>query len=251
MPTLARQFTVVAVDLPGLGDSHGSAPSYDARTVAGVVHGLIADTLGYRHLHVVGHDWGAGIAFAYAAFYHGAASSVTMMGFPILPGPATDQQAFRGQLWWLGFHAVPQLPEQIVAGHQRTYLRWFYEHGVARANRIDPAAVTEYVRTYCSPSVLHNGFELYRATPTDRSDNTALAGNKLTVPVLYMDQAVSVRLAQPSDPEAQKAQWRARIQPMVAGPISVELVPDSGHFMPEENPDFVSRQLTMFVHTVK
>jgi pimeloyl-ACP methyl ester carboxylesterase len=176
-----------------------------------------------------------------------------MMGFPILPGPGTDEQAFRGQLWWLGFHAVPQLPEQLVAGRQRTYLRWFFEHAAAQANRIDPAAVTEYVRTYCRPSVLHNGFELYRAIPTDASDNASLTADKLTLPVLYMDQAAgSSRLtAQPRDPEAQKAQLLARIQLMVAGPISVKLVPDSGHWLPEENPDFVSSQLTAFVDTVK
>ena len=253
MPSLARQFTVLAIDLPGLGDSHGSPPSYDAKTVAGFVHGLVADALGYQHVHVVGHDWGAGVAFAYAAFHREAASSLAMMGFPILPGPGTDEQAFRSQLWWLGFQAVPQLPEQLVAGRQRTYLSWFFEHAVAQGNRIDPAAVTEYVRTYCSPSVLHNGFELYRSIPADASDNASLTANKLTLPVLYMDQtARSSRLtAQPRDPEAQKAQLLARIQPMVAGPISVQLVPDAGHWVPEENPDFVSSQLTAFVDTAK
>src|SRR5262249_50285449 len=126
-------------------------------------------------------------------------------------------------------------------------------HAVAQGNRIDPAAVTEYVRTYCSPSVLHNGFELYRSIPADASDNASLTANTLTWPVPYMAQtARSSRLtAQPRDPEAQKAQLLARIQPMVAGPISVQLVPDSGHWVPEENPDFVSSQLTAFVDTVK
>ena len=253
MPSLARQFTVLAIDLPGLGDSYGSVPSYDMKTVAGFVHGLVADALTYQHVHVVGHDWGAGVAFAYAAFYREATSSLTMMGFPILPGPATNEQAFRGQLWWLGFHAVPRVPEQLVAGRQRTYLSWFFENAVAPGNRIDPAAVTEYVRTYCRPSVLHGGFELYRSLPTDVSDNTSLIGNKLTLPVLYMDQmAPSSRLtAQSRDPEAQKAQFIARIQPMVSGPISVQLVPDSGHFVPEENPHFVSNQITAFFDTVK
>src|SRR5262249_49972182 len=79
MPVLAGRFTVLAIDLPGLGDSRGSASSYDAKTVAASVHGLVADTLGYRRVHVVGHDWGAGVAFAYAAFHREAASSLTMM----------------------------------------------------------------------------------------------------------------------------------------------------------------------------
>jgi pimeloyl-ACP methyl ester carboxylesterase len=250
MPSLARHFTVLAIDLPGLGDSRGSAPSYDTKTVASVVHGLVADALGYRHVHIVGHDWGAAVAFAYAAFHRESTSSLAMMGFPILPGPATDQQAVRGQFWWFGFQAVPQLPEQLVAGRQRTYLGWFFENSLWSGNRLDPDAVTEYVRTNCRPNVLHDGFELYRATPTDTSDNASLAANKLTLPVLYLEQtAVSTRLATPRDPEAFKALLRARIQPMVSGPIAVQLVPNSGHWIPEENPDFVSSQLTAFINT--
>jgi pimeloyl-ACP methyl ester carboxylesterase len=87
MPSLARQFAVVAIDLPGLGDSHGSPPSYDAKTVAGFVHGLVADALGYQHVHIVGHDWGAGVAFAYAAFYRGCRLEPRHDGFPDLAGP--------------------------------------------------------------------------------------------------------------------------------------------------------------------
>jgi pimeloyl-ACP methyl ester carboxylesterase len=253
MPSLAQRFPVVAVDLPGLGDSRGSAPSYDAKTVAGFVHELVADKLGYKHVHIVGHDWGAGVAFAYAAFYRESTLSLTMMGFPVLPGPATDQQAFRGQLWWFGFQAVPQLPEKLVAGRQRTYLSWFYEHAVGPEHQIDPAAVTEYIRTNCSPDVLHNGFELYRSIPTDTSDNSSLVANKLTLPVLYMEQTAVPRQlsSQPRDPQVQKTQLRARIEPMVVGPITVELVPNSGHWIPEENPEFVSSHLLAFIDAAK
>jgi pimeloyl-ACP methyl ester carboxylesterase len=242
MPALARDYTVVAVDLPGLGDSRGSPPSYDKKTLAWYVHRLVADILGYRRAHLVGHDFGAAVAFAYAAFHRESAASLTIMDFP-LSGPATDQQQLRALLWWFGFHDVAQLPEQLVDGRQRTYLGWFYANFVAAPNRIEPVAVTEYVRTYCKPSVLHGGFELYRTSAIDTSDNSSLTTNRLTLPILVMSPPRS------NDPNAEKAQLRSVIQPMAAGPISVELVPQSGHFVPEENPEFVATQLRAFINS--
>lgn len=206
------------------------------------MHGLVADTLGYRRVHLVGHDFGAGVGFAYAAFQRESAASLTMMDFP-LPGPTTDEQQLRAQLWWFGFHDVTQLPEQLVAGRQRTYPGWFYANLVAAPNRIEPTAATEYVRTYCRPDVLHGGFELYRTSATDRSDNSSLTTNKLTLRILVMSPARS------NDPDAEKAQLRSAIQPMAAGPISAELVPQSGHFVAEENPEFVATQLRAFINS--
>ncbi len=240
MPDLARDYTVAAVDLPGLGDSRGSPPAYDAKTLATFVHRLVVDHLGFRHVHLVGHDFGAGVAFAYAAFFRDAASTLTMMEFP-LPGPGTDEQQLRAQLWWFGFHDVAQLPEEMVQGRQLTYLSWFYDNLVSPSNRIDATAVTEYVRTYCIPSVLHGGFQLYRELPADASENSSVTANKLTLPILLMSAVRG------SDPAAEKAQLIATVQPMASGPISAELVPDSGHFVAEENPQFVVAQLGSFI----
>jgi pimeloyl-ACP methyl ester carboxylesterase len=101
--------------------------------------------------------------------------------------------------------------------------------------------VTAYVRTYCSASVLHGGFELYRTLATDMSDNTSLTTNKLTMPILSMSAIRS------TDLNAEKAQLVQIIQPMASGPITVELVPASGHFLPEENPEFVTAALRAFI----
>ncbi|MEV4161909.1 alpha/beta fold hydrolase [Nonomuraea dietziae] len=67
MPALAEHHTVYAVDLPGLGDSNGSPTGYDKATLAQYVHTLIADRLKIRDAAVVGHDFGAAVAFQYAS----------------------------------------------------------------------------------------------------------------------------------------------------------------------------------------
>jgi pimeloyl-ACP methyl ester carboxylesterase len=71
------------VDLPGLGDSHGTPPSYDKKTLARYVHRLVADTLGHRRVHLVGHDFGARVALACAAFQQESAASLTVMDFQV------------------------------------------------------------------------------------------------------------------------------------------------------------------------
>ncbi|GAA1578974.1 hypothetical protein GCM10009678_72050 [Actinomadura kijaniata] len=77
MPALAEKHTVYAIDLPGLGDSTGSPTGYDKATLARYVHRLVADRLGVRDARVVGHDFGAAVAFQYASQFPGDTATST------------------------------------------------------------------------------------------------------------------------------------------------------------------------------
>jgi hypothetical protein len=68
-------------------------------------------------------------------------------------------------LWWFDFHQVAQVPEQLVGGGQGTYLSWVFTNLVLPPNQIAPTAVIKYVRTFCHPSVVHGGSELYPRDP--------------------------------------------------------------------------------------
>lgn len=65
MPTLARDFTVMAVDTRGVGESSRPTSGYDMATVANDLYQLMAQ-LGYPHFRTVGHDIGVWISFAMA-----------------------------------------------------------------------------------------------------------------------------------------------------------------------------------------
>ncbi|NUP68177.1 MAG: alpha/beta fold hydrolase, partial [Nonomuraea sp.] len=156
MPDLARHHTVYAVDLPGLGDSTGSPTGYDKATLARYVHELIADRLRIRDAAVVGHDFGAAVAFQYAAQFPGDTSRLGYLDLP-LPGPAVDAATYRSLSWHIAFHSQRRVPETVVGDDVRDYLALFYPQvsygGTAFGGTSDRSPFTdreidEYARTY-------------------------------------------------------------------------------------------------------
>ena len=65
MPALAKNYTVIAPDLRGLGDSSKPPTGYDGKTVAEDIHQLVTQ-LGFRTIFLVGHDIGTQVAYSYA-----------------------------------------------------------------------------------------------------------------------------------------------------------------------------------------
>nr|WP_233159541.1 alpha/beta hydrolase [Pseudonocardia sp. MH-G8] len=241
MPALAQRYTVYAVDLPGLGDSEGAPPSYDKATLARYVHGLIGDELGLRGINLVAHDLGAGVGFQYAAQFPDEVARYAHLDYP-LPGPALSATEFRTFSWHLAFHEQERVPEAVVADDVREYLELFFPqvaHGGASfgGTRTDSpfteAQIDEFARTYSRPQVLTGGFELYRTLDEDERDNSAAA--PITVPTMLMTA------------EGTLASVRAQTEPRMANIVRAVEVPGAGHWLPEENPDFVTAELLAFL----
>jgi pimeloyl-ACP methyl ester carboxylesterase len=68
MPLLANHHKVIAIDLPGQGDSDKPLGGYDTKTLAGTVHELVR-YLQLNYYFVAAHDVGAWVAYPYAALY--------------------------------------------------------------------------------------------------------------------------------------------------------------------------------------
>ncbi|WP_433260428.1 alpha/beta fold hydrolase [Actinosynnema sp. CS-041913] len=241
MPALAEHHTVYALDLPGLGDSTGSPPSYDKATLARYVHTLVAERLGVRDARVVGHDLGAAVAFQYAVQFPQDVAKLAYLDLP-LPGPALDGARYRGLSWHIAFHAQEQVPEAVVGDDVREYLSLFYPQvafggtafgGTGAASPFTDAEVDEYTRTYRRPEVLHGGFELYRTLDQDVIANTAAA--PITTPTLLMTAAGLLDAT------------RATVAPRIATITRAVEVPRAGHWLAEENPQFVTTELLAFL----
>src|SRR3954470_14860940 len=181
MPALAKNYTVIAPDLRGLGDSSKPLAGYDGKTVAEDIHQLVGK-LGFKTIFLVGHDWGTQVAYSYAAAHPTEVKRLTVMELTI-PGFAPPG---RPPIWWGLFHQVPNVPEALVQGKEMIYLSWFYHNLAYNPAAITQADINEYVSHYSAPGGMRAGFEYYRAFPQDAIQNMNYSKTKLTMPVLAL-----------------------------------------------------------------
>src|SRR5216683_2716396 len=185
MPILAGCYSLIAPDLRGLGDSSRPSKGYEKKIVANDLWELMNTQLGHRRFMVVGHDWGAPVAFRLAADHPDAVTHLVLLDAPV-PGDREPGGAGEAPRWHHLFHRVPDLPEALTVGRERTYLEWFFSNGTDQAGVFSDADVMEYVRTYSQPGAMRAGFNFYRAMQQDAADNRALlkTGFKLPMPTL-------------------------------------------------------------------
>lgn len=234
-PLAQAGFRVVAPDYRGAGNSWRPAGGYDKRTVAGDLHRLLHEHLDVDGpLVLVGHDIGLMVVYAYAQAYRDDVSKLVVMDAP-LPGTTVfDALRTDPRVWHFAFHAVRDLPEHLVAGREREYLRFFFD-----ARTTDPSALDldVFAAAYEQPGAMRAGFELYRAFDQDAEDNrAALAANgKLTLPVLAVggEKSTSGSLVE--------AMMRE-----VADDVTGIIIPGTAHWIAEEQPQAFVRTLLAF-----
>ncbi|MBI1398025.1 MAG: alpha/beta fold hydrolase [Betaproteobacteria bacterium] len=238
MPLLAPHHRVIAPDLRGLGDTSRPLEGYDSRTIAGDVADLLATHLSVDRFHLVGHDWGGPVAFALACLRPESVRTLTIVDVTI-PGIGPDISQ-GGRRWHHAFHMTPDLPERLVAGRERDYLAWFYRAFSWQPGAITDADVDEYVRTYSQPGAMRAGFAYYRNIPRNAADNRVLldSGFRLRMPVLAVGGARTEARGRAGEPELSLREIAADVRGFV--------VPDSGHFVPEEQPRMLADALVQF-----
>lgn len=235
MPALAARYTVVAPDLRGLGDSSRPAAGYDKQTVAADIWRLVREHLGFEKFLLVGHDWGGPTAYALAAAHPEAVRRLAILDV-VIPGDGGEFSQ-GGRRWHHAFHMTPDLPEALTCGRERTYLTWFYRSFAHRPDAIGEDEIAEYLRTYTQPGAMRAGFSYYRALPQDIADNEKIiAGFKLPMPVLAMGGAKG--RGRGREPEESLRR--------VALDVRGDVVPDCGHWIPEEQPDYLAKRLLAF-----
>ncbi len=240
MPLLADRFAIVAPDLRGLGDSSRPASGYDKKTVAADIWRLMREHLGHQRFDVVGHDWGAPVAFRLAADHPDEVAHLAMLDVGV-PGdrPAAGSGPVRGDRWHHMFHQLPDLPEALTVGRERIYLEWFFSNGIDRAGAFSDEDIREYVRTYSQPGAMRAGFNFYRALPQDTADNRDLlaTGFKLPMPVLALGGGGT------------RGRGERVLESLRRCALNVEggSIPDCGHFIPEEKPHELADRLRQFL----
>ena len=143
--------------------------------------------------------------------------------------------------WWFVFHQTPDIPEALVQGKELMYLSWFY-HNLA----YNPAAITqddinEFVSHYSAPGGMRAGFEYYRAFPQDAIENQNHSKTKLTMPVLAVYGEYYPAFG--GNVTVNPALYSMKALAQNVQGIQIR---NSGHWGPEERPDFVIKMLDNF-----
>jgi pimeloyl-ACP methyl ester carboxylesterase len=230
---LARNHTVVVPDLRGLGLSSKPSTGFDKKTQAGDVVGVL-DALGVQQADVVAHDIGNMVAFQFAAQHPARVRKMVLIDAPV-PGVGPWEEILKNPLLWHFRFGGPDM-ERLVAGRERIYLDRFWNEFSASPDRFSEVARQHYARLYARPGAMRSGFAQFAAFDQDAIDNRAfLARDRLKMPILAVGGEKSF------------GPMMATVMRAGADDVIEAIVPDSGHWIMEENPRATVRLVQDFV----
>jgi len=230
---LAKDHLVIVPDLRGLGLSAKPAGGFDKKTQAADV-AAVMDALGAAKADVVAHDIGNMVAFQVAVRYPQRVRKLVVIDAPI-PGVGPWDEILKSPLLWHFRFGGPDM-ERLVAGRERIYLDRFWNEFSASPDRFPEAARQHYAALYALPGAMHSGFSQFGAFDQDVIDNRAfLAHDRLKMPVLAVGGAKSF------------GAMEATVMRAAADNVTEAQVPDSGHWIMEEQPAATTRIVLEFL----
>ena len=243
-PALATQFTVIAADLPGYGDSRLSPEAFESdcvskRTMSGVLADALQE-LGFAQFAVVGHDRGARVAYRLALDYPDRIRALAVLDVLAILDMAEHltYEAARQMGHWFWLTDSSRVPETLIGRDPDFYVRHIIREW-SGAGGIDPEIVDEYVRCMRRPEVLRATGAEYRADQIDlEHDRTdRMSGRRIACPVLAL-WAQGGLVEQFGDPLAIWRRWADRVE---GGGVP------GGHFLMEEAPGELNARLAPFL----
>ncbi|GJD53979.1 Soluble epoxide hydrolase [Methylobacterium crusticola] len=236
LPLLAPHHAVIAIDLPGQGDSDKPVDGFDTKTTAERLHRLIREDLGIPQFYLVGHDIGSWITYPYAATYGDEVWRCVLLDGNI-PGVTLPETLTVGpenwKSWHFLFHPVPDLPEILIRDRERAYLEWFLFRKTANpAATFTEADLAEYERCLRQMGNLRGTLGYYRAIYENMAHNASLP--RVRVPMLALGGESG------SAPGLYEA-----LRPL-GEHVEGGVIAECGHFIPEEKPEELSERMLAF-----
>jgi len=220
---LVANHTVIVPDLRGMGLSSRPTGGYDKKNQGRDLAGVL-DALHIDRVDLVTHDIGNMVGYAFAAEYRDRVGRFIIIDAP-LPGIGPWDDIVKSHaLWHFSFYGPDA--ERLVAGRERIYLDRFWNEFSADPKSFTEASRAHYARLYAQPGAMHAGFSQFQAFDQDAIDNKAfLAEGKLTIPVLAVGGEKSF------------GPMMAVVMRAAAADVREGIVPHSGHWIMEENPE--------------
>jgi pimeloyl-ACP methyl ester carboxylesterase len=239
MPTLAKSYTVIALDLPGLGNStFPTSGGFTTADGAVAIHAAV-DALGYEteNISILGHDLGANVAYSYARLYPHTVNRVMVLE------SALNGYGLEG-LYGAAFHFLLNMqpsptPEKIInnVASSDAYLTYMYSFAVK------PGAITTQDRKiwdgdYACPLNREAGYDYYRAFAQNAAWDTKTNKTKIGTLMAAMGGQDSF------------GNFVAQSFGNVDKHVHTIIAPGSGHYIPEEDPRFLAECASLFFSPV-
>ncbi len=243
IPLLAENYTVIAPDMRGFGDSDKPICDCDARTLCEDFRALTSK-LGFQKLRIVAHDLGAPPALLWAALYPGEVEDLVYLDHPVLTAKTlnqifqfTPEIMNQGLLWWWMTATAPDLAELLIKGREREFLTWFYRNHAMHPDAVDDA-LSEYLRTFAGAGGVSGSLGSLRAVfRSIQQTEDATAGKKIETPIMALGGEKSLG---------------DRVRHMieeVASNVTGGVITDCGHFIAEEQPELLVGRIRSFFET--
>ncbi|MGD1715845.1 alpha/beta fold hydrolase [Dapis sp. BLCC M172] len=241
MPALARHFKVVVPDLRGYNDSDKPDNGYDLDTLAADIRGLI-ERLGYVKAHIVGHDWGGAIAWHLAQKFPEYLNRLAILN---AAHPQKLIQELAGNVdqirrsWYILAFQVPGIPEWLIQQNLREFIKGIFQGQAIRKSAFTTEITQIYQAALEKPGALVAAINHYRQflLPQNWLKNFNPKPEKVTAPTLILwgkeDYFLSQKLTEGLDK-------------LIAAPFWLKVIPDCGHWIQQEVPHTVNRELLNF-----
>jgi pimeloyl-ACP methyl ester carboxylesterase len=229
--------TLIVPDLRGMGLSSHPESGYDKKNQANDI-AAVMDKLGVKSAQLVTHDIGNMVGYALVAQFPDRITKWVVMDAP-LPGIGPwEKQLLNPLVWHFNFRG-PDV-ERLVKGRERIYLDRFYNELSANPKAIDEATRAHYTKLYALPGAMHSAFNQFAAFTQDAEDNKVLSGKgKIAIPVLAVGA------------EKSYGTTMAEFMQFVATDVTPAVVPNSGHWIMEEQPAFAVKMINGWLETGK
>jgi len=234
IPLLSHKFQCIPADLPSFGDSGILSAPATTENVGRVFHEFIS-TLG-APLHVVAHDFGAWCAYSWTLLFPGDFKSLTLIdaGIPGITLTNDIQLSDYKRKWNFIFQMLPDLPAELTKGKEDIYVGWWFKNKVHTPGAIPASDVAAYVQAYAREGRMDAAFDYCRKIFDDMEFNKSYFKTKLPVRLLAVGGQYSI------------PNMGQILQPYFSSVIPV-VIPDSGHFVPEEQPAALATELLAFL----
>lgn len=236
MPALAARHRVIVVDIRGMGGSEKPASGYEKKSMAQDIHALVRQ-LEHERVDIAGHGIGAMVAFAYAATHPEATRRLAVLNtthvddsyydFPMLPRPG-DVGPHR---WWLAFHQVHDLPEQLLEGRARHLVDYMFGLSLVHPDAISDADREVYARAYSTVDAIRASKGWFQSYQQDIADFNGYG--KIEVPMLGLAYGPFF-------------DYMRQVLPEQGVDVRVAEIKDSRNYLVEEQPEAVIRAFLDF-----